>query len=174
MRATALTLLVLFAAGCPALAAPQNGFGLAGGLVAGSVITGYRGEPQRYTSAGLSALGDAQFTVNKRWSLVPFLYLTLERPHGDITGTVSNGAAGFQVRRWWGDWFLGGHVGYYVELQERSGYSQTRYGPGVGAVLGKERDDGLIWSVQFDVPNSLLAFNADRLALRVQAGWRWH
>ena len=38
-------------------------------------------------------MGDAQFVINERWSLDPFLTLTLERSRGDVEATISNGSA---------------------------------------------------------------------------------
>jgi hypothetical protein len=173
MRAAVLLLLLVLAAAPAAWAEPRNGFGLEAGPVWHRVSTPGGDGTLRYESAGLGLVGDAQFVVNERWSLVPLLALTAERTHGDLSATASNGMAAFQLRRWWGDWFVGGHLGYYVELLEQPGSSGTRYGPGAGAALGAERPGGLSWSVQLDLPRKLQVRGETRIALRAQLGWRF-
>jgi len=175
MRTAALIVLLTVPAWHLALAAPGNGFGLAGGPTAHSVrLTFLDGTSQRYTSAGLGVTGDAQFVVNERWSLDSFLSLTLERSHGDVTATLSNGMAGFQVRRWFGQFFMGAHLGEYTELLRDATHAQTVYGPGMGAAVGQERPDGLIWSAQLDLPRKLIAPGEVRVGLLLQVGWRWY
>jgi hypothetical protein len=174
MRLLIAASLCLLALRSHPLAAPRSGFGLAGGPVA------HRTEvllidlsTQRYDSAGLTLLGDAQFVVNERWSLNPFLMLSLERASGDIRGTVSYGASGFQVRRWLEGLFVAGHLGYYVELLTDPRHSRTVYGEGLGLALGGERGDGVGWIAQVDLPR-VLVHDESRIGLSLLLSLRWH
>ena len=173
---TALLALLLAAAPPlvpPALAAPQQGAGLALGPEAHSVRTRFGdGSEERYTSAGVGLAGDLQFVVDDRWSLSPFLQLSLERTRGDRDVVASHQAAGFQVRRWWDTAFVAVHAAYYVELLANAGSSSTRYGPGLGAAIGAEPPGRPTWALQLDLP-LLLASHTSQVGLRLQVGWRW-
>jgi hypothetical protein len=160
-------------AGGQATAAPDNGFGLAGGVTAHHVEQRWDGGSNtRYDSAGLSLAGDAQFVASERWSLNPFLQLTLERVHGDLEGAISNGSAGFQLRRWSDTLYLGVHAGYYVELQILHDVNRTRYGPGIGAAIGVEPRDALGWGLQLDLPR-VAVLSETRVALSLHLAYRW-
>jgi hypothetical protein len=150
---------------------PHNGFGLAAGLAAHRVPVNPAPEESTYTSAGASLAGDAQFVVNERWSLNPFLMLSLEHVHGRVDGTASNGAAGFEVRRWASGFYAGLHVGYYVELLNARGNTGTSYGPGLGASFGHESGSGFTWGVQVDAMRGFAAVIHG--GLRLHVGWRW-
>ncbi len=171
-------LLAMLLAGLPlppavALAAPEQGLGLALGPEAHSVRTQLGdGSEERYTSAGVGLAGDLQFVVDDRWSLSPFLQLSLERTHGDRNVVASHQAAGFQVRRWWDSAFVAVHAAYYVELLATPGSSRTRYGPGLGAAIGAEPSGRPSWALQVDLP-LLLATHSTQVGLRLQVGWRW-
>ncbi|MBI4082991.1 MAG: hypothetical protein HY423_10310 [Candidatus Lambdaproteobacteria bacterium] len=156
----------------PVAAGPANGFGLAGGPVVHSVRTQDRSGTLAYTSAGVGLFGDAQFTVDDRWSLDPYLALTAERAQGDLSADVSNGMAGFQLRRWAGDRYLAAQVGYHVELRIASGRTSTFYGPSAGIGTGVERESGLTYGATFDALRLFISRDV-RLALRIHVGWRW-
>jgi hypothetical protein len=160
--------------GQAARAEPRNGFGLAGGLTAHRArYTFADGSFVPYTSAGLSLGGDAQFAVDERWSLNPYLLLSLERNSGDLAGTIGNGAAGFEVRRWRGPLFLGLRAGYYVQLLSTTRATSTAYGPGLGVSFGGESAEGLTWGAALDVLR-LGTFVATHVGLRLHVGWRWY
>lgn len=168
MRVPALIALLAALAASQAVAAPHNGFGLQAGLSAHSI-----GVPQQYATAGAGLLGEAQFVVNSGWSLAPFLELSVERDPQDALSTYYKGAAGLEVRRWFGGLFLGAHVAYYTSVQQGARATSNAYGPGQGAAIGGERDSGLLWSLQLDTQPSLFARTPDQVALMALVGWRW-
>jgi hypothetical protein len=172
VRTALLTLAVAAASAQAAAGAPQNGYGLAGGLVLHSAHVIFPSGTENYTSGGLSAAGDLQFVVNERWSLNPFLLLSLEQRATPAPATISNGAAGFQLRRWYGTLYLGAHAAYFVELLADATHTQTVYGPGLGFALGGESQDGLTWGAQVDWPR-ILTVHETRVGLRLHVGWRW-
>ncbi|MBI3992364.1 MAG: hypothetical protein HY342_03750 [Candidatus Lambdaproteobacteria bacterium] len=169
---TALVIVAVLLVPLPALGAAANGFGLLGGAVGHHVQTPV---PRDHTSLGLALHGDAQFVIDDAWSLVPLLGLTLERLGDGLEGTASNGMAGLELRRWFGDAYLGGRLGYYVELLAIAGTTGTYYGPGFGLTAGMEWADGWAWAVQVDRPRQLLFSALDaRTTLRLVVGRRWH
>jgi hypothetical protein len=156
-----------------AVAEPQGGFGLAGGLAlhAGRVPA-IGGPGQSYSSGGASLAGDAQFVINERWSLNPYLLLSLERSDAPLSATISNGAAGLELRRWRGGHYLGLRTGAYVELIASSTNVSTAYGPGLGMSLGGEREDGFSWGLSLDLSRVTLV-SVNHIGLRLNVGRRW-
>jgi hypothetical protein len=171
-RALGLCLaLALCGAGARASAEPANGFGAALGVTA-NTYTGTK----PYSSAGGSLAGDMQFAVNDAWSLNPYLMLSGEALFGGATGAASNGVAGFEVRRWWGERFVGAHLAAYTTLIATRDGSSNLYDPGVGATLGVERADGFGYALVADLPRILIPV-AGLPVVKVnlqQAGFRLH
>ena len=143
--------LGLCAAGARVSAQPANGFGAALGLTAN-----YYAAAKPYSSAGGGAMGDMQFAVNDRWSLNPYLMLSGEALFGGPTGGASNGIAGFEVRRWWGEGFFGAHLTAHSTYLATRGSSSTLYDPGLGATVGAERADGITYAMVVDLPRILI------------------
>jgi hypothetical protein len=151
-RTAILLLLGLGILAAQASAEPANGFGAGIGLVANSYDLRHTGIS---SSAGGGLIGDMQFVVNEKWSLNP--YFTLSGEIADQKQTYAmNGVAGFEVRHWWGDQFLGVHLAAYSALVTRPGSSSNYYDPGAGISLGTERASGFGYVLVLDLPRSLI------------------
>lgn len=149
----------------PAQAGPVNGLAL--------YLGGVAARQGDLHSTGVSLGGDAQFTLNDRWSLNPCLYVSAEGASG--SQRVSDGLGGIQVRHWQGNWFLGGQIFYHDRLlSQDGGLLSSQYGPGLGAVTGWEGPSGWIVDAQVDALEGQF-FSPDdrRTALRVHVGYRW-
>jgi len=168
--------LGLCALGTRASAQPANGFGAALGIAAN-----YYSVTKPYSSAGGSLAGDMQFAVNDAWSLNPYLMLTGEALFEGATGGASNGVAGFEVRRWWGERFIGAHLAAYSTFIATRGSSRNLYDPGIGITLGVERADGLTYALVADLPRiflpvaafPLVHINEQQAGLRLHVGYRF-
>src|SRR5579859_3936675 len=95
--------------GAQAQAAPDNGFGLYLGAVSSSDSSLYGN-----SNGGLVAV-DAQFMLNERWSLNP--YLLLDSESADYGIDVENGEGGLQARYWMaGNVFVAGQFLFHDTL----------------------------------------------------------
>jgi hypothetical protein len=163
-------------AGTPASAQPANGFGAALGVAAH-----YYSGTHPYSSAGGSVAGDMQFAVNDAWSLNPYLMLSGEALFGGNSGGASNGVAGFEVRRWWGERFFGAHLGAYTTFIATRNSSTNLYDPGVGVTLGTERANGFTVALVADLPRILIPVaglpvvkvDLQQAGLRLHLGYRF-
>lgn len=156
----------LVACSCAASAAPMNGFGAYVGVV------GAREAGQ--TSKGFSVGGDAQFVINDAWSLNPYLQVSAERVSKSVS--ASDSLAGIHVRRWIGNWFVGGQAFFHARVLIRDGSSEnSTYGPGLGAVGGYEAANGWGTALQFDaLEGQFLSSVNQRNAVRLHMTYRWH
>lgn len=147
-----------------ASSAPQNGMGVYLGVISASENT--------VASNGLSLGGDAQFALNNDWSLNPYLMLSAERDAN--SKTIADGLAGVSLRRWLGEWFVGGQVFEHDRLIiDNSAVQNSAYGLGGGIVAGIEYANGWGAAAQADFePN--YSTNTQRNALRVHLTYRWH
>ena len=147
-RGAALLLLACAWTGV-ARAAPENGFGFYLGAVSSRDSSLYGN-----SNGGLMAV-DAQFILNERWSLNP--YLLLDSESTDHSFNIENGEGGLQARYWMGgNTFIAPQFLFHDTLLKQSGtVSSSLYGPGIGAAAGWEGDSH--WSV-------MLAANVFRLA----------
>ena len=148
-------------------AGPANGFGLALGGV--SANQGGR------SSSGLSLDADAQFSLNSHWSLNPFLMVSLEKDSGSPRQNLSDNLGGIQVRRWFGQVYLGPQVFFHDRLLYSGGtVSSSQYGPGVGLEAGWEGSNGLTLGAQLDTLEGQFLNPGDRRsAVRAHVGYRW-
>jgi hypothetical protein len=153
-----------------AAAAPQNGIGTYVGLIS-ATEGGSR-------SKGLSLGMDAQFTINDNWSVVPYLMVSAERD--SASRTVADGLAGLQARRWFGDWFVGGHVFDHDWIVFSNGKVQCSaygsFGLAMGVLAGFEYASGWGAEVQTDSLESV-CYNTTtdirRNAVRLHLTYRW-
>jgi hypothetical protein len=158
--------IIAISAICSGIAAadPQNGIGAYVGLVSateGSI-----------KSNGLSLGADAQFVLNDNWSLVPYLMISAE--HGFNSKTISDGLAGLHIRRWFGDWFVGGQVFEHDRIVLSSGNVQySAYGAAVGVLAGFEYTSGWGAEVQTDSFETTNNPGIRRNAVRVHLTYRW-
>ncbi|MBU3917498.1 hypothetical protein KKA14_18345, partial [bacterium] len=145
-----------------------------GGLIGSYMSTNYTGDIYReHYSYGFSLEGDAQFVLDNDWSFLPFLMLSIERAQDDENGIISNSGAGFQVRYWKGDKYIGGNIGFYLEIVDyEAGSPSTRYGPGIGLSVGMENINGMIVGLQIDQPMIFSAVET-RYTMRLHIGKRW-
>lgn len=151
-------------------AAPPNGFGFYVGPVSSH-------DGELYGNGHGAGVGvDAQFAVNDRWSLNPYLFLSSES--ADQSYDVQNGEGGLQARYWVGSWFVAGQFLFHdMLLTQRGHVSSSLYGPGVGAAVGWESDTH--WSVTLVAngleyahpPNGTTSYRSDLLLL---VGYRWY
>jgi hypothetical protein len=155
-------------------AEPRNGFGAATGLAAhAGQFTRADGTSEGFWMAGLSFDGDAQFAIDDRWSLDPYLLLSLEHSSSNIDVTASNGAAGLEVRRWSGEHYLGVRLGAYVQLRIDANHNNhTGYGPGGGVSIGGESESGFTWAAVADLVH--VGVFGDQVAVRLHIGHRWY
>lgn len=153
---------------CPAIAfaTPQNGFGAYLGIIGAS--------ENSVTSNGTSVGVDAQFAINDNWSLNPYLMTSLE--HSSVSTTVSDELVGMQVRRWFGDWFVGGQVFVHDRLIVANGTTQnSSYGAAPGVLAGVEYSNGWGVEIQADTfENSSLTPGVFRNAVRLHLTYRWY
>jgi hypothetical protein len=148
-----------------AAAAPQNGIGTYVGLI--SATEGGSG------SKGLSLGMDAQFTINDNWSLAPYLMVSDERD--SASRTVADALVGLQVRRWFGDWFVGAHVFEHDRIVSGNGNVQSSaYGTAPGVLAGFEYASGWGAEVQTDSFESTNTSGIRRNAVRLHLTYRWH
>ena len=133
--------LLACACALPAQAAPDNGFGLYAGALSSRDSTLYGN-----SNGGVVAV-DAQFMMNDRWSLNP--YLLLDSESTDHSFDLQNGEGGLQARYWLhGTGFMAAQFLFHDTLltQKQGGtVSRSMYGPGIGAAAGWEGDGH--WSV---------------------------
>jgi hypothetical protein len=155
--------LLMFSAS--AFAAPQNGIGAYGGLI--SATEGSSG------SNGLSLGMDAQFAVSENWSLNPYLMLSAERDSD--SASRADGLAGLQLRRWFGEWFVGGHIFEHDRIVYSNGNAQySAYGVAVGVLAGVEYTNGWGAEVQTDSFESSNTSGIQRNAIRLNLSYRWY
>ena len=148
-----------------AYAAPQNGFGVYGGVIGANENSA--------TSKGLSLGTDAQFVINDDWSLNPYLMASAER--SSTSTTVFDELVGLQVRRWFGEWFIGGQAFVHDRLIHGNGNTQaSAYGASPGLVAGVEYASGWGAEVQADSFESTNTTGVRRNAVRLQLTYRWH
>ena len=158
---------IVFATCCPAIAyaVPQNGFGVYGGLI-GATENGV-------TSNGLSIGVDAQFVINDSWSLNSFLMTSAE--NSSVSTTVSDELAGMQVRRWFGEWFVGGQIFAHDRLIVGNGTTQnSAYGAAPGALAGIEYASGWGGEIQVDAFENSMTPGVLRNAVRLHLTYRWY
>lgn len=161
------TSCVLVVACCPAIAhaEPKNGFGVYGGVIGAS--------ENGVTSKGVSVGLDAQFTLDDNWSLNPYLMASAE--HSSVSTTVSDELVGLQVRRWFGDWFIGGQVNAHDRLIIGNGTTQSSaYGVAPGVLLGFEYASGWGAEIQADMFENSTTAGTMRNALRLHLTYRWY
>lgn len=146
---TAALLLLTCAWSGAAEAAPDNGFGFYLGALSSRDSSLYGN-----SNGGLVAV-DAQFVLNERWSLNPYLLLDSESTGHSFD--IENGEGGLQARYWvGGNTFVAPQFLFHDTLLKQGGtVSSSLYGPGIGAAAGWEGDNH--WSV-------MLAANVFRLA----------
>jgi len=152
---------------CPAItnAEPQNGFGFYGGVVGAT--------ENSVTSSGLSIGADAQFAFNNKWSLNPYIMTSMER--SAISTTISDELLGLQLRRWFGDWFIGGHFFAHDRLNISNSTTQnSAYGLAFGVLAGVEYANG--WGAEFQTDSFESGYYAGvfRNAVRLNLTYRWH
>lgn len=148
-----------------AAAVPQNGFGIEGGLIGASA--------DGSQSNGLSLGMDAQLVVNDNWSLNPYLMLSLEQ--NSSAQKMSDGLAGLSIRRWFDEWFVGGHVFEHDLIVFENGTVQTSsYGIGSGLQVGFELANGWGAELQADMFESTISKGVQRNAIRAHLTYRWH
>ncbi len=156
---------------------PQEGFSLAAGGMAHMAHDRFGDGPYRnYDSSGVALYGDAQFVVNQRWSLNPYLLLGLEKAHGDSAQNLGNSSGGLQLRHWWGNGYAGANINYSIEQMLKGGTVQSAtFGPGVGLDAGYESPSGLVFGAGLDFPQ-VLYFNGTNhhSGVWVVLGYRWH
>lgn len=160
---TACAIVLLF--GCTSVVAdPQNGFGVYAG-----VISAKEGS---LSSHGLSLGADAQFTFSEQWSLVP--YLMVSRESSGTAWSVSDDLAGLQVRRWFGEVFLGVQGLVHARLLLSNGtVERSAYGPAGGLVGGVELASGWGFELQTDWLENTNTIGTRRNAVRAHLTYRW-
>lgn len=137
-----------------------------------------------YSSTGLSLGADYQFALTDFYSL-SFFYQSFggDVSSDDINGEESSHTVfGAQVRRWFEQLYLGVHYGRYTEeLQFENGFTTEGDGPGFGAVIGFEREDGLFFmgqvdyaTLEFDATPAFPAFDSDLFGTHLLIGYRFH
>lgn len=169
-----LAALLLYAV--DASAAPQEGFGLGLAASAHDVHMTSQNFSQRYHSAGMGLVGDAQFVFSDSFSLNPALQLTVEKASGDLTNTLVNSQAVLQFRCWRENTFIAPLLAYSVEdALSGSVIKRAEYGPGIGLAAGWESPDGVTLQAQADLPESLYFSSSQRRAgAWLSIGYRWH
>lgn len=146
-------------------ATPQNGIGAYGGFI--SATEGSTG------SSGLSLGMDAQFAVSENWSLNPYLMLSAERDSD--SASRADGLAGLQLRRWFGEWFVGGHMFDHDRIVYSNGNTQySAYGVAWGMLAGVEYANGWGAEVQTDTFESSNTSGILRNAIRLNLTYRWY
>lgn len=144
-------------------AAPQNGMGAYVGLIGAS--EGGVG------SGGLSLGMDAQFVIDDKWSLNPYLMLSAEK--NSNSKNVSDTLVGLPVRRWFDEWFVGVHVFEHDRLLIDSGrVTSSAYGLGTGVLAGVEYANGWGAEVQADM-FEFIGAGVFRNAVRLHLTYRW-
>jgi hypothetical protein len=148
-----------------AFAGPANGIGFYGGVI-GASQAGVQ-------SKGLSLGVDAQFMVNDNWSVNPYLMASAERDPDSTS--LADGLAGVQLRRWFGDWFVGGHMFEHDLITFRDGrVSSSAYGLAFGPVAGFENAAGWGAAIQLDAFESTIEKGVRRNAVRLHLTHRWY
>jgi len=145
-----------------ASADPQNGMGAYAGLIGAT--------ENSVGSNGLSLGLDAQFVINDRWSLNPYMLISAER---DINSkNVSDGLVGLPVRRWLGEWFVGAHVFEHDRVFIDNGRAtDSAYGLGAGVLAGVEYSNG--WGAEVQTNSEFIRPGIQRHALRLHLTYRW-
>ena len=152
---------------------PQNGIGLYGGAVWHSFFLPGTPRDFDFTSAGVSVAADAQFVWNEHLSINPALLFSLEDiREGNREGEVASYSSTLQVRFWRGNGYIGGHIGIYRETIRTARQTLQTGDAGFGAAAGWERDDGLIFNLQYDWERAVTSETIQ--ALRAHIGFRWH
>lgn len=160
-----ITLVATSVFAVPAFASPKNGFGAYGGVIAAS--------ENGISSKGLSLGADAQFTINEAWSLNPYLMASVER--SSSSNTVSDELVGVQLRYWFSEWFIGGHIFEHDRVFFGNGSSQnSSYGPAFGVVAGLESSTGWGALMQTDTFESTSVSGVKRNAFRLSLTYRWY
>ncbi len=155
----------------------QDGFSLAVGPSAhyANVTVFNQSSRQVYESVGVGVYGDAQFVLDERWSLNPYLQTAWEHSHGQLNTPLLNSEGGLQLRRWYNNFYLGGALNFSSEqVLQHQGIVRADFGPGVSAVFGWENPDGLTYGLQLDAPQSGNGGVSHRAAVAVWCGYRWH
>ncbi|MES1981819.1 MAG: hypothetical protein V4443_05015 [Pseudomonadota bacterium] len=148
-----------------ASASPQNGIGAYAGVISATEAGS--------ASTGLSAGVDAQFVINDRWSLSPYLLISAER--NSASTSVADGLAGVHVKRWFGDWFAGAQIFEHDRVIYGNGNAQSSaYGLGMGLLAGFEYASGWGAQVQADLLESSNISSSQRNAVRLHLVYRWH
>lgn len=154
-----------------AQAAPDNGFGIYLGAVSSRDSTLYGN-----SNGGLIA-ADAQFMLNQRWSLNPYLLLDSETT--DQTFDIENGEGGLQARYWLGSsGFVAAQFLFHDTLFTHNGtVSSSRYGPGIGMAAGWEADSR--WSIMlaanvYRIAGSFGGTATTRSEAMLLVGYRWY
>ena len=167
LRCLALLLLLPL----QALAGPVAGVAIEGGFVAA--------REGGLSSQGADLGADIQYLVNDDWTLNPWLAASAERARS-ASMTVSDFMAGIQLRRWWGDRFVGVHLSSHQRLLISGGTTQnTAYGLfAPGLVAGLERPGGWGALVQADLYESGgrtqdHPASASRVAIKFNLSYRW-
>lgn len=158
---------IVFAACCPVIvfADPQNGFGAYAGFVGAS--------ENGVNSNGISIGADAQFTINDKWSLNPYLMASAE--HSSASTTVSDELVGMQLRRWFGDWFAGVQLFSHDRLTIANGTTQnSAYGAAPGVLAGIEYPSGWGAEIQADAFENTTIPGVSRNAVRLHLTYRWY
>ena len=146
-------------------AEPQNGFGAYVGLIGAN--------ENGVSSNGVSLGVDAQFTINDYWSLNPYLMTSDE--HSSASTTVSDELVGMQIRRWFGNWFVGGQVFAHDRLIYANGTTQnSAYGAAPGVLAGVEYSSGWGAEIQADTYESSSISGVMRNAVRLHLTYRWY
>jgi len=113
---------------------------------------------------------DAQFVINERWSLNPYMLISAERDAN--SKNVSDGMVGLPVRRWLGEWFVGAHVFEHDRVLIDNGRStDSAYGLGAGVQAGFEYANG--WGAEVQTNSELIRQGVQRHALRLHLTYRW-
>lgn len=158
---------MLIVAYSPAItyAEPQNGFGVYAGVIGateGNVI-----------NRGVSLGVDAQFVINDKWSLNPYLMASAER--SSVSTTASDELIGLQLRRWLGEWFIGVQSIVHDRLAFAGGQVQnSAYGVSPGFVAGFEAANGWGTEIQTDLLESTNTPGVWRNAVRWHLTYRWY
>ena len=161
-----LTLTAITALSGTLRADPGNGFGF--------TLGGVSARQGGNSSSGVSLGGDAQFALNARWSLNPYLMVSYERCKA-LNQNLSDNLGGIQARRWFDQVYFGPHVFFHDRLLYTGGrVTSSQYGPGIGAVLGWEGVSCFSVGAQVDALVAQFLNSVDRRnAVRVYVGYRW-
>ena len=146
-------------------ASPQNGFGAYLGVIGAREKT--------VNSLGLNTAIDAQFTVNEKYSLNPYLMISAEK--NSDKNRVSDLIIGIQGRKWYQEKFVGVHLLLHTRVIYNHGHTlATAYGPGLGGILaGIEYPSGWGSEGQFNLleggPKGQI-----RNAVTINLTYRWY